>query len=315
MAPRKKITIEHFTHQGHPLTYFATNTQFLCDGCKKLGNGNRYRCSTCDFDLHEHCATCPTTLASFMHPMHQLTLVLRKPQGARHHERVCNVCGTFVNGLFYRCKVCDFDVHPLCIQLPQHTRHPLHPHHVLRLQPLPGPSSSGWCMVCKTTSCNSWSYRCEICNVEIHLKCFNSAPATPVCGNSGSCPVSRSSSVSGFARAFYKTFRNFSSGQGSDGGVNGEATNGNDVYATIAHWATSTWLNGFLLDSLPYGLITNSLMSLDAINSEFGNKSLQPPSIEFSNSTVVAPLKLTKLPSSASSSPLKAWHYVEHAYP
>ncbi|TKY65974.1 diacylglycerol kinase theta [Spatholobus suberectus] len=102
MAPVKKITMEHFTHPGHPLTHISSNTQFLCDGCMKLGNGNRYRCGTC--------------------------------------------------------KACDFDVHPLCTQLPQHAHHPLHAHHVLRLQQLPGPGpmSSGWCMVCKTASCNAW---------------------------------------------------------------------------------------------------------------------------------------------------------------
>ncbi|XVE61949.1 hypothetical protein DITRI_Ditri06bG0079400 [Diplodiscus trichospermus] len=47
-------------------------------------------------------------------------------------------------GFFYRCNLCEFDVHPLCTQLPEYVRHVMHEDHPLRLQRLvPGSSSSG----------------------------------------------------------------------------------------------------------------------------------------------------------------------------
>ncbi|RDX60782.1 hypothetical protein CR513_61050, partial [Mucuna pruriens] len=171
MLTVRDTTVRHFTHPSHPLQYVTWNTQFRCDGCKLLGYGNRYRCDTCDFDLHEYCCTCPTSLTSFLHPTHQLTREVMNPQGQRDMEHKCNVCRMFVNGLFYRCRECDFDVHPLCAQLPQHTRHPQHAHHVLRLQA--GPSVAS-CVVCAEPLSNALGYRCETSDLGFHLKCFNS---------------------------------------------------------------------------------------------------------------------------------------------
>ncbi|KAA8516383.1 hypothetical protein F0562_016676 [Nyssa sinensis] len=158
-------SIEHFTHPGHPLEELHAGTEFLCDGCKTLGTGKRYRCHGCDFDMHEYCGRCPRSLSSFMHP-HPLTLVVRKMQGTRQNERFCDVCGEFVEGLFYGCKDCEFDVHPLCTQLPQHLRHALHTIHPLMLQT----SSSSPCAVCGDM-CNFWRYRCGICSFDIHVEC------------------------------------------------------------------------------------------------------------------------------------------------
>nr|XP_009609510.1 uncharacterized protein LOC104103312 [Nicotiana tomentosiformis] len=126
MAPLRKNTIQHFTHPEHSLTEYDSNTGYLCDGCKIPGIGKRYRCHGCEFDLHEYCGTCPTILSSFMHPYHSLKLVVRKPQGNRQFDRICNVCCDSVEGLFYRCEICEFDVHPLCTQLPETLRHVLH---------------------------------------------------------------------------------------------------------------------------------------------------------------------------------------------
>ncbi|CAL9235940.1 unnamed protein product, partial [Arabidopsis halleri] len=82
-------------------------------GCNTVGYGKTYCCVNCDYHLHEYCATCPTTLLSFMHPQHELGLVFEGP------ERLCNICWVF-EGLYYRFIACDFDVHPLCTRLPQH---------------------------------------------------------------------------------------------------------------------------------------------------------------------------------------------------
>lgn len=102
MAPVPQTnTISHFTHPGHRLSPVNVAEEYRCDGCKTNGAGARFRCGPCDFDLHEYCATCPSTLSSFMHP-HPLNLVQRKSQSTRRIERVCDVCGDGVEALFYR---------------------------------------------------------------------------------------------------------------------------------------------------------------------------------------------------------------------
>ncbi|XP_017976365.1 PREDICTED: uncharacterized protein LOC18597688 [Theobroma cacao] len=164
MTPLSKKTMQHFTH-SHPLTEVYADTEFLCDGCRTLGIGTRYRCESCHFDLHDHCATCPSELSSFMHE-HDLKLVVFRPQAACQNGRFCDLCGDPIEGIFYHCKLCEFDVHPLCTQLPEYVRHVMHKDHPLRLQR----SVPGWCMVCKDT-CPSWHYRCGLCCFDIHFEC------------------------------------------------------------------------------------------------------------------------------------------------
>ncbi|XVF76689.1 hypothetical protein PTKIN_Ptkin13bG0286900 [Pterospermum kingtungense] len=159
MAPLSKKTIQHFTHR-HPLTEFSANIEFICDGCNTPGHGTWYRCEHCDFDLHEYCGTCPMELSSFIH-QHGLKLVHSKQR-----KRYCDLCGDPVKGLFYRCNLCDFDVHPPCTQLPQYVWHVMHKDHPLGLQG----SMPGRCMVCKDT-CTSWHYRCGICRFDLHPEC------------------------------------------------------------------------------------------------------------------------------------------------
>jgi len=168
MAPRtlKRHTVQHFTHI-HPLTEFNSIGDFICDGCKTYGSGKTYRCEPCNYDLHEYCATCPLTLPTFIHPQHELSLVVRKQQSTRQNDRACDICDESVEGLFYRCKICEFDVHPLCTQLPQHVRHVLHPAHHLEFRP----SGASTCMVCHGP-CQSWRYRCELCRFDIHMECI-----------------------------------------------------------------------------------------------------------------------------------------------
>ncbi|KAG8376948.1 hypothetical protein BUALT_Bualt09G0117100 [Buddleja alternifolia] len=171
MASLPANSIYHFTHPGHPLKPFDLQ-KFSCNGCKTIGTGKRYRCDLCNFDLHEYCATCPHTLSTFMHTKHALTLT-------RQMDRVCDVCADPVEGLFYRCKKCEFNVHPLCTQLPQNLRHALHTIHPLNLQ---SSSVSSFCAVCRGL-CKNWRYRCGTCNnFDIHLECVL-VPVVPCTGN------------------------------------------------------------------------------------------------------------------------------------
>ncbi|KAK3001835.1 hypothetical protein RJ639_020902 [Escallonia herrerae] len=167
-APAGIQTLQHFTHPKHPLLRVYMAMEFNCDGCNTLGSGTRYRCHACDFDLHERCATCPFALPSHVQPQHQLTLV--NQTGKAHF---CNLCGDIADGIFYTCRACDFDVHPLCTQLPLTVRYAPHPQHLLMLQP---GNPSSWCSFCRQP-CKSWRYTCQVCGVDVHLDCVLAPPS------------------------------------------------------------------------------------------------------------------------------------------
>ncbi|KAG2332570.1 hypothetical protein Bca52824_003750 [Brassica carinata] len=163
----------HFTHI-HPLTKVDGYGEFTCGGCKTYGFGKTYRCSWCDYNLHEHCATCPPTILSFMHPQHELQQVFRGPEQTHHEKRMCDICDEPVEGLFYQCHPCGFDVHPLCTRLPQHVRHVPHSVHLLELSRW---GASSTCMVC-SGPIRSWRYRCGPCGLDVHMecRCYGSQP-------------------------------------------------------------------------------------------------------------------------------------------
>ncbi|KAI6676287.1 hypothetical protein NL676_037083 [Syzygium grande] len=99
-------------------------------------------------------------LPSHLHPAHPLTLVNQSL------GMVCDLCGEDVNGLYYTCGACRFDVHLLCTELPALVEHAVHPHHLLTLSP----AESRSCAVCRHV-CSSWRYTCEPCQVDLHLEC------------------------------------------------------------------------------------------------------------------------------------------------
>ncbi|KAJ0258836.1 Cysteine/Histidine-rich C1 domain family protein [Hirschfeldia incana] len=120
----KPNTIQRFTH-NHPLTEVNVAGTYTCNGCKLHGHGKTYRCNDCDYDLHEYCATCPPTLIHTWHaPDHELTLFT----GPAHMtERLCYFCRFYIQGMFYKCKHCSFESHPLCTHGLMHVSSPAEP--------------------------------------------------------------------------------------------------------------------------------------------------------------------------------------------
>uniref|UniRef100_A0A1J3I5G6 Putative nucleoredoxin 1 n=1 Tax=Noccaea caerulescens TaxID=107243 RepID=A0A1J3I5G6_NOCCA len=114
-------TIQHISH-NHPLTEVIVVGAYTCDGCKLYGTGKTYRCNDCDYDLHEYCTACPQTLGKSWHaPDHELSLI----NGPTHMtERGCYVCRAYIQGMFYKCKHCSFESHPLCAHGPMHASSP-----------------------------------------------------------------------------------------------------------------------------------------------------------------------------------------------
>lgn len=116
--PEQEV-LQHFNHI-HPLK-LVTSGPFKCNGCNLLDSGKTYYCAKCDYHLHDHCASCPPTLLSYMHPQHELQLVFKGP------EHYCDICTKSVQGLYYRCNACDFDAHAVCALLteglePRHSK-------------------------------------------------------------------------------------------------------------------------------------------------------------------------------------------------
>ncbi|RZC45494.1 hypothetical protein C5167_038420 [Papaver somniferum] len=106
--------ITHFHHQ-HKLGFEYSETPFKCDGCKEVGIGSRYKCNTCDYDLHTHCAL-PSQ--SIIHPFYRKCSFqfMSRPPG--NIPRYCNACQKDVSGFVYHCKLCGYDLHPCCAKLP-----------------------------------------------------------------------------------------------------------------------------------------------------------------------------------------------------
>lgn len=176
-------SIAHITHQipGHFLeeVYGSADQEFHCDGCKIPGYGPRYRCHDCDFNMHMVCGVCPSTLSTFIHLQHILRLM------TSDCKRVCHLCGDDVEGLFYRCTLCDFNIHPLCTKLRQEIfLQSLHPTCPLKLQTT---SSAGSCRLCNTEcTTSSWVYGCRICGFDIHLRCILAPAHKPATSSSRS---------------------------------------------------------------------------------------------------------------------------------
>ncbi|KAK3021772.1 hypothetical protein RJ639_045094 [Escallonia herrerae] len=107
--------ISHFGHPQHKLKFEYTTDPFKCDGCKEVGIGSSYKCNTCDYDLHMHCAL-PSPYIS--HPFYTKCSFqfLARPPG--NTPRYCNACEKDVTGFVYHCKSCGYDLHPCCAKLP-----------------------------------------------------------------------------------------------------------------------------------------------------------------------------------------------------
>uniref|UniRef100_A0A8I6X3Y9 DC1 domain-containing protein n=2 Tax=Hordeum vulgare subsp. vulgare TaxID=112509 RepID=A0A8I6X3Y9_HORVV len=164
--------ILHDAHKDHPLVLRrVAGAGFRCNGCGCNGTGFRYRCDACDFDLHELCATCPPTTLLPIHGQHPLTF---EPAVVSDEGRFCHLCETAIEGMHYRCRATDFDVHPICSQLPAVAVSPLHPEHLVVLT-VAHPT--------KCTRCSDvclWRYRCNPCGVNLHPRCLLGPDKTPL---------------------------------------------------------------------------------------------------------------------------------------
>ncbi|KAJ4767349.1 Cysteine/Histidine-rich C1 domain family protein [Rhynchospora pubera] len=161
-------TITHFTHPEHQLLLTHKSSKFWCDLCKISGTGLRYRCETCDFDLHESCTTYPEILSFYAHPWHKLALADHSASTVGS-AICCDLCREPVKGFYYKCTPCGFYLHPHCSLSPRLVHSRFHPDHMLMLVP-----TAGSCSACNK-DLMVWTYRCGMCSVNLHYKCLLTA--------------------------------------------------------------------------------------------------------------------------------------------
>ncbi|KAJ3685461.1 hypothetical protein LUZ61_014625 [Rhynchospora tenuis] len=155
--------IVHFSHPHHTLRLEYHETPFKCDGCREVGIGSRFKCSTCDYDLHKQCALSASN-PSIRHAFYPKCIFqfLSRPPG--NAARYCNACEKDVTGFVYHCYRCGFDLHPCCASLP----HVLEANEGLCLYLYRKVSSS--CHRCGRKG-RSWSYRSSCKNYNLHVAC------------------------------------------------------------------------------------------------------------------------------------------------
>lgn len=136
---------------------------FVCNLCWEKGSGPVYHCPNCDFDLHINCAAMEEIQTHFTHFEHPLHL---KPVSDGHS---CDGCGEDISKWVFRCDLCDYDMHSLCVRAPRFIVHRSHSH-VLTLFNACELSGS-----CRCDGCGNVApgrvYRCSSCNYDLHQSC------------------------------------------------------------------------------------------------------------------------------------------------
>ncbi|WOH04665.1 hypothetical protein DCAR_0624076 [Daucus carota subsp. sativus] len=152
--------ISHLSHPQHKLKFEYTETPFKCDGCNEVGIGSKYKCGSCDYDLHMHCAV-PS--ASITHPFYTKCSFQFLPRPPGLTPRYCNACQKDVSGFVYHCGSCGFDLHPCCAKLPMTLDDGEVKLYLYR-------KVSSACHKCGRKG-RSWSYRSACKKYNLHVAC------------------------------------------------------------------------------------------------------------------------------------------------
>ncbi|KAI8545713.1 hypothetical protein RHMOL_Rhmol07G0060000 [Rhododendron molle] len=200
-------SINHPSHPLHHLTLVPYPTYptgyFTCDSCSELGSGFSFTCSTCDFDLHVHCASisdntpvdvvpylesqmtgttstepeteptaAPTQIQHKSHAEHALNFLPRAPSA--NGTFICNGCGENGDASVYRCSTCDYDLHIKCAWLNRTVDRVDHEHPLTLYysNPYKDKGVAFECDVCHyNVPENSWVYCCLDCDYGTHVNC------------------------------------------------------------------------------------------------------------------------------------------------
>ncbi|XP_030453212.1 protein VACUOLELESS GAMETOPHYTES-like [Syzygium oleosum] len=164
----------HFSHE-HPLelTNFSGAGTAVCSACniQIIAGRDYYTCRACPFSLHRPCFNMPERVQHPADPSHDLNLLITP---CFH----CRACGHQGAGFSYHCHLCQVQYHPLCLLMPLAKRSHCHPHELhLKFSPPYGDSQGFRCDICGNPGSNHWLYRCEACELDVHLSCSSAASA------------------------------------------------------------------------------------------------------------------------------------------
>jgi C1 domain len=114
--------------------------------------------------VHENCTTYPQIVSFFAHPWDKLLLA---DHSALTHcgSKCCDICSEPLNGFYYKCTPCGFNLHPHCSKSSRIVQTKFHPN------PMTLVPTTGNCSACKQ-NLTVWSYKCGMCCVKLHYKCL-----------------------------------------------------------------------------------------------------------------------------------------------
>ncbi|WOG83610.1 hypothetical protein DCAR_0102787 [Daucus carota subsp. sativus] len=150
-------TINHHTHDEHPLTLLLRPVNYICSVCD-LDVRFAYACDTCNFDLCIRCVELPTKVTHHKHESHLLAFL--------PCSDCCDVCYRNVR-FAYVCDNCEFNVCVSCAFEQRVLRHDGHEKHILTLMPR---EALFKCDACGEEAKDS-SYVCTTCDFWIHKSC------------------------------------------------------------------------------------------------------------------------------------------------
>ncbi|KAH6757234.1 hypothetical protein C2S52_023562 [Perilla frutescens var. hirtella] len=151
----------------------ATNDRTLSkDQAKETQNeatGLVYICESCNYCLHKACSKLPQKLYHGADRKHALAL-LASP-AYEEGQFMCNACGASGSGFCYHCDECQLDLHPVCAFMYPSLLSKNHEHALNLCYEPPYENKVFSCDVCGKAGSNSWLYRCEPCEFDVHMKC------------------------------------------------------------------------------------------------------------------------------------------------
>uniref|UniRef100_A0A1J3D232 Phorbol-ester/DAG-type domain-containing protein n=1 Tax=Noccaea caerulescens TaxID=107243 RepID=A0A1J3D232_NOCCA len=176
----------HQFHLNHPLTLLPrppTKQTVECGICNKKISGFNLFCRICNFIIHISCVlkgkqfigalhrgqtvigTWGGSCVVEKHPLYQVSI-------SRSYTFACAVCDKMLNGKVVSCMACGELYHPRCIQVERNEiyDHPLHCCYILSIAVTRGSK----CLVCNE-NIEKYSYECNTCEVNFHLKCIEEA--------------------------------------------------------------------------------------------------------------------------------------------
>ncbi|XP_057767450.1 uncharacterized protein LOC130987792 [Salvia miltiorrhiza] len=157
---------------------------FTCDGCtlpihekKQTDDDYVYEngymsCDECKYFLHLSCFNLPPHLPSLpLHPFQNHKFTLRNA-GKLTDWEYCSICWGLMNGLFYECTQCYFNIDIKCASLPNTIKHAAHPRHNLHLNLVKDSRWYKFCGVCyDSIYTENVLYRCNSCKFCMCSRC------------------------------------------------------------------------------------------------------------------------------------------------